>query len=344
MNTKETILVTGGAGYIGSHTTVELLEKGYDVVIIDNLSNSNISALDGIYAISKKHPHFYQKDLCEKDALTEIFETHKNIKAVIHFAAYKAVGESVAESLMYYENNLVSLINLLKAMKVHGVHNLVFSSSCTVYGQPDQLPVTENALIQEANSPYGNTKQIAEEIIRDLIISHNSLNGILLRYFNPVGAHTSSHIGELPLGVPNNLVPFITQTVAGLRDELKIFGDDYNTPDGTAIRDYINVVDLAKAHVISIERLLHKKNEKLLEIFNLGTGKGNSVLEVVKAFEKATGQKVPYQIVERREGDVEQVWADTRFANDELGWKANISLEDTLLSAWNWEKKIRGIK
>ncbi|MBK8807557.1 MAG: UDP-glucose 4-epimerase GalE [Bacteroidales bacterium] len=343
MAQKQTILVTGGTGYIGSHTTVELIEKGYNVVIIDNLSNSDKTVLDGIKKIIGTKPDFYQIDMCEPDAVKKIFEKHKDIKAVIHFAASKAVGESVEKPLKYYENNLISLIYLLKAMSECSINQLVFSSSCTVYGQPEELPVTENAPIQTANSPYGNTKQIAEEIIKDIIVSKAELNAVLLRYFNPIGAHPTAHIGELPNGVPNNLIPFITQTAAGIRKELKIFGDDYETPDGTAIRDYINVVDLAKAHVIAIERLLTSKNDRPLEIFNLGTGKGNSVLEMVKTFERATGISFPYTIVDRREGDIEQVWADTTYANEVLGWKAEIPLEETLISAWTWEKKIRNL-
>lgn len=341
---KKAILVTGGVGYIGSHTTVELINKGYEVIIIDNLSNSNIGVLEGIKNITGIKPVFYQEDLCTPGIISTIFNNHKNIDAVIHFAAFKAVGESVENSLKYYENNLVSLIYLLKAMKEAKIDNLVFSSSCTVYGQPEILPVTEQAELQTANSPYGNTKQISEEIIRDFINSKNSLKSILLRYFNPIGAHESAEIGELPNGVPSNLVPFITQTAAGLRPELKVFGSDYNTPDGTAVRDYINVVDLAKAHVISIDRLINNKNAQQLEVFNLGTGNGNSVLEVIKTFEKATGVKVPYTIVGRRDGDVEKVWADTKFANNVLGWKAEKTLAETMVSAWKWEKKIRNIK
>lgn len=340
---KKAILVTGGTGFIGSHTTVELINKGYEVVIIDNLSNSNIEVLDGIYKITNVKPSFYKEDLCTPGIIDEVFKKHPNIAAVIHFAASKAVGESVENSLKYYENNLVSLIYLLKSMKNMKIDNLVFSSSCTVYGQPRILPVTEKAELQTPNSPYGNTKQISEEIIRDFIISKNPLNAILLRYFNPVGAHESAIIGELPNGVPSNLVPFITQTAAGLRPELKVFGDDYNTPDGTALRDYINVVDLAKAHVVSIDRLVNRKNIEQLEIFNLGTGEGVSVLQIIKTFESATGVKVPYKIVGRRDGDVEKVWADTKYANNVLGWKAEKSLAETMISAWNWEKKLRNL-
>ena len=341
---KDQILVTGGTGYIGSHTSVELIEKGYEVVIIDNLSNSSIEVLDGIEKITGVRPAFEQFDLCEADKVKSFFQKYTSLKAIIHFAAFKAVGESVDQPLMYYQNNLISLMNLLRNMDEFGVKHLVFSSSCTVYGQPDELPVTENAPVKPAESPYGNTKQISEEIIRDNMQVKPDLNTIALRYFNPIGAHSTSHIGELPRGVPNNLVPFVTQTAAGIRKELMVFGDDYNTPDGSAVRDYINVVDLAQAHVVAINRLLQKKNNSNFEFFNLGTGTGSSVLEVVKAFEKVTDQKLNYKIVDRRSGDIEKVWADTRVANEVLGWKAKRSLEDTLESAWNWEKKIRGIK
>ena len=341
---KDQILVTGGTGYIGSHTSVELIEKGYEVVIIDNLSNSSIEVLDCIEKITGIRPAFEQFDLCEADKVKSFFQKYTSLKAIIHFAAFKAVGESVDQPLMYYQNNLISLMNLLRNMDEFSVKHLVFSSSCTVYGQPDELPVTENAPIKPAESPYGNTKQISEEIIRDNMQVKPELNTIALRYFNPIGAHSTSHIGELPRGVPNNLVPFVTQTAAGIRKELMVFGDDYNTPDGSAVRDYINVVDLAQAHVVAINRLLQKKNNSNFEFFNLGTGTGSSVLEVVKAFEKVTDQKLNYKIVDRRSGDIEKVWADTRVANEVLGWKAKRSLEDTLESAWNWEKKIRGIK
>lgn len=340
---KDLILVTGGTGYIGSHTAVELMAKGYEVVIVDNLSNSTIEVLDGIEKISGIRPAFEQFDLCNKEKLDAFFAKYKNLKAIIHFAAYKAVGESVDKPLMYYQNNLISLMNLLENMDNFGVTNLVFSSSCTVYGQPDELPVTEKAPIKPAESPYGNTKQIAEEIISDTMRVKPSLNTIALRYFNPIGAHPSAEIGELPRGVPNNLVPFVTQTAAGLREGLKVFGDNYNTPDGSAVRDYINVVDLALAHVIAIDRMLQNKNLANFEFFNLGTGTGSSVLDIVKTFEKVTGKKLNYSIVDRREGDIEQVWADTRVANEVLGWKATRSLEDTLLSAWNWEKNLRGL-
>jgi UDP-glucose 4-epimerase len=335
------ILVTGGTGYIGSHTCVELQEKGFDVLIADNLSNSFRDVADRIQEITGKTLYFEQIDLADKKATADLFRKYPEIDSIIHFAAYKAVGESVEKPLMYYENNLNSLMNLLENMIEHGIHNIVFSSSCTVYGEPDSLPVSENAPIKTANSPYGNTKQISEEILKDICYVQPDLKVISLRYFNPIGAHPSSKIGELPIGVPNNLVPFITQTAYGLRKELKVFGNDYDTPDGSAIRDYINVVDLSKAHVIAIERLLGNKNKKNFEVFNLGTGRGNSVLEVIKSFEKATGIKLKYNIVGRREGDVEKVFADTQFANEELGWKAESSLEETLLSAWNWEKNYR---
>ena len=335
------VLVTGGTGYIGSHTAVELMEKGYDVVIIDNLSNSDIEVLDGIAGITGKRPDFENIDLRDREATFSLFKKYPDIHSVIHFAAFKAVGESVNKPLAYYHNNINSLIYLLEAMSTYKVRQIVFSSSCTVYGEPDSLPVTEEAPIKPANSPYGNTKQICEEILRDALVPDPKLNIIALRYFNPVGAHPSALIGELPIGIPNNLVPFITQTAIGIRDTLRVFGGDYNTPDGTAIRDYINVVDLAKAHVVAIERMVNKRQKQNLEVFNLGTGKGFSVMEVIKAFERSTGEKLNYRIVGRREGDVEQVFADTSFANAELGWKAEKTLDETLLSAWNWEKYIR---
>lgn len=335
------ILVTGGTGYIGSHTCVELMKEGFEVLIADNLSNSDISVLGGIEKITGKRPVFENTDLSDAAATRRLFDKYPGIIAIIHFAASKAVGESVNFPLKYYYNNLNTLIHLLNNMEQRKIANIVFSSSCTVYGEPDSLPVTEKSPIKPANSPYGNTKQICEEILRDCGAVNSELQIISLRYFNPVGAHPSAEIGELPLGVPNNLVPFITQTAIGLRDELKVFGNDYNTPDGFAIRDYINVVDLSKAHVVAIKRLLGKKNKKRLETFNLGTGRGVSVLEVITAFEKASGVKLKYKIVGRREGDIEKVFADTNFANAELGWKAEKGLEETLLSAWNWEKKIR---
>jgi UDP-glucose 4-epimerase len=317
------------------------MNEGYEVVIADNLSNSEIGVLDGIEKITGKRPFFEKVDLSDPADASQLFNKYPEIFAIIHFAAYKAVGESVNLPLKYYYNNLNSLINVLNNMEQRNITNIVFSSSCTVYGEPDSLPVTERAPIKPANSPYGNTKQICEEILRDTGVMNKELQVIALRYFNPVGAHPSSQIGELPIGVPNNLVPFITQTAIGIREELKVFGNDYNTPDGSAIRDYINVVDLSKAHVIAIERLLNKKNKKKYEIFNLGTGRGFSVLEVIKTFEKATGVKVKFKIVPRREGDVEKVFADTRYANAELGWKAEKNLEETMLSAWNWEKNLR---
>lgn len=335
------ILVTGGTGYIGSHTTVELMESGMEVVIIDNLENSKREVIKGITEITGKAPCFEEVDLRNRKATFAVFEKHPDIDAVIHFAAYKAVGESVEKPLSYYENNLLSLVNLLEAMKKFDVVNIVFSSSCTVYGQPEKMPVTEDAPIQVATSPYGNTKQICEEILRDEVASGSTTRAIALRYFNPVGAHISAKIGELPLGVPANLVPFITQTAIGKRKLLSVFGNDYNTPDGSAIRDYINVVDLARAHVVAIRRLIENRQKKPLEVFNLGTGTGLSVLEIIKAFESATGVKVNYKIVARREGDIEQVWADTRFANEELGWKTEIGIEDTLRSAWDWENRIK---
>ena len=335
------VVVTGGTGYVGSHTTVELMNEGYDVVIIDNLSNSEKSVLDGITAITGRKPYFEQFDICDQDKLENFFKIYKRLDAIIHFAAYKAVGESVEKPLMYYQNNLTTLMNLLNGMVQFKIPNFVFSSSATVYGQPDKLPVTEEAPFKTADSPYGNTKQIAEEIIRDTVKVNPEIHAISLRYFNPIGAHPSALIGELPRGVPNNLVAFITQTAIGIRDELKVFGDDYNTQDGTAIRDYINVVDLAKAHVVSIKRMIEKKGKSNLEVFNLGTGKGSSVMEIVKAFEKTTGVKLNYKIVGRRVGDVESVYSDTKYANNELGWKAEVDLEETLLSAWNWEKHVR---
>lgn len=334
---KGKILVTGGTGYIGSHTVVELQNAGYEVIIIDNLSNSNKNVVDGIEKITGIRPIFKELDCTDKEEMRNLFSQYPGINGIIHFAASKAVGESVQKPLLYYRNNLDSLLNLLELMPEFNIESFVFSSSCTVYGQPDTLPVTENASIKPALSPYGNTKQIAEEIIQDTVHSGASLKSIILRYFNPIGAHPSAEIGELPLGVPQNLVPFVTQTAAGLRKELSVFGDDYNTPDGSCIRDYINVVDLAKAHVIAVTRMLENKMKKPVEIFNLGTGKGLSVLEIIQTFEKVTGVKLPYKIVGRREGDIEKVWADPEFANKELGWTAKESVEDTLLSAWKWQ-------
>ncbi|MDD2590062.1 MAG: UDP-glucose 4-epimerase GalE [Fermentimonas sp.] len=334
------ILVTGGTGYIGSHTVVELQQAGYEVVIIDNLSNSNTEVLDGITKITGKQPLFYEMDCTDKNALKSLFKEH-SFEGIIHFAASKAVGESVKKPLMYYQNNIDSLINLLELMPENKVKGIVFSSSCTVYGEPDKNPIDENAPIKPAASPYGNTKQINEEIIQDFIHSGAPIKSIILRYFNPIGAHPSAEIGELPIGVPQNLVPYITQTGIGIREQLSVFGDDYNTPDGSCIRDFINVVDLAKAHVIAIERMLNNKSDESVEIFNLGTGKGASVLELIHLFEKVSGTSLNYKIVGRREGDIEQIWAQPDKANNVLGWKANESLENTMLSAWNWQKRLR---
>lgn len=336
------ILVTGGLGFIGSHTVVELQNEGYNVVIIDDLSNSSIEVLEGITAISGKKPLFEKLDLKEKASVEAFFAKHHDVKGVIHFAASKAVGESVKEPLMYYENNISTLVYILKELKKLPEASFIFSSSCTVYGQADELPITENAPVKQAESPYGNTKQIGEEIISDTCKVTPSLKAIALRYFNPVGAHESTKIGELPIGVPQNLVPFITQTAIGLREQLSVFGDDYPTPDGTCIRDYIHVVDLAKAHVVALERLLKNKNKANYETFNLGTGTGSSVLEVVKSFEKVSGEKLNYKIVDRREGDIISAYADTTKANDELGWKTKLSLDDAMRSAWKWEQTVRG--
>jgi len=338
---KELVLVTGGTGFIGSHTVVDLMNAGYEVVIIDNLSNSRIGVLDGIEKITGRRPAFEKIDLCDLENLTRFFEKHSSLTAVIHFAALKSVSESVKKPLIYYENNIVSLLNLLKLMGMFNVENFVFSSSCTVYGEPDNLPVTEDSPIKNANSPYGYTKQISESVIHDAIISGQHLKAISLRYFNPIGAHPSGFIGELPLGIPDNLVPFITQTAYGIHPELKVFGDDYDTPDGSCIRDYIDVNDLSEAHVVSIERLLNKKNRSEYEVFNLGTGQGVSVLEMIRAFEEANNLKIKYTISDRRPGDVEKVWADTSYANTELGWKAQTLLSDTLRSAWKWENYFR---
>jgi len=341
-HTKPAILVTGGTGYIGSHTVVELMESGLEVVIVDNLENSRMEVLEGIEGITGRKPAFVQTDLRNLQQVRNLFTRHRSIGAVIHFAAYKAVGESVKKPLEYYENNLLSLVNLLRVMKEYDVGRIVFSSSCTVYGQPEQIPVTEDAPVQPAASPYGNTKQICEEILRDAGVADPSLQVISLRYFNPIGAHPTALIGELPSGVPDNLVPFITQTAIGIREKLEVFGSDYNTPDGSAIRDYINVVDLAAAHVVAIRRMLQGRQKNRHEVFNLGTGKGLSVLEVIRAFEEATGVKVNYEVTERRKGDIEQVWADTSHANRELGWKATRGIRETLASAWRWEQYIRG--
>lgn len=338
---KGKILVTGGTGYIGSHTVVELQNAGYDVVIIDNLSNSNIEVLDGIEKITGVRPVFVKGDCTDLATLTKLFEDNPGINGIINFAASKAVGESVQKPLLYYYNNLTTLINLLKLMPQYGTKGIVFSSSCTVYGEPDKNPVDETAPIKKATSPYGNTKQISEEIITDYINSGAPIKSIILRYFNPVGAHPSAEIGELPNGVPQNLIPYLTQTAIGIRKELSVFGNDYNTPDGSCIRDFINVVDLAKAHVTALARMLEDKSEEKLEIFNLGTGVGLSVLELINSFERATGVKVPHKIVGRRSGDIEKVWAEPKKANEVLGWKATTSIDDTMRSAWNWQLKLR---
>lgn len=338
---KKRILVTGGTGYIGSHTVVELQQNGYDVVIVDNLSNSRAEVVDSIEKITGIRPAFEQIDCLDFEGLDAVFTKYPGIKGIIHFAASKAVGESVQKPLLYYRNNLVSLINLLELMPKHKVEGIIFSSSCTVYGQPDILPVTEQAPIKKAESPYGNTKQVNEEIICDTVASGAPIRAILLRYFNPIGAHPSALIGELPNGVPQNLVPFLTQTAIGIREQLSVFGDDYNTPDGSCIRDYIYVVDLAKAHVVAMDRILSGKQKKEVEVFNIGTGRGLSVLELIHAFETSTGVKLNYRIAERRAGDIEKVWADPTYANNELGWKAETPVEDTLRSAWNWQLKLR---
>lgn len=334
------ILVTGGLGFIGSHTVVELQNEGFEVIVIDDLSNTSLNVLDGIQSITGKVPAFEKLDLREKDKVQDFFIRHHDISGVIHFAASKAVGESVENPLLYYENNINTLVYILQGLQQKEAASFIFSSSCTVYGQAEKMPITEDAPVQTAMSPYGNTKQIGEEIITDTTKVTN-INAILLRYFNPIGAHPSTEIGELPIGVPQNLVPFITQTGIGLRKELSVYGDDYPTPDGTAVRDYIHVVDLAKAHVIALQRLLNKKNVSKVETFNLGTGTGSSVLDVIHAFEKVSGQKLPYKIVARREGDITSAYANTDKANTVLGWKAESTLEDAMASAWKWEQKIR---
>ena len=335
------ILVTGGLGYIGSHTVVALHESGYSILIVDDLSNSEAEVLQGLNEVLGFKPEFIQLDLRDKTAVTQLFEDH-SFDGVIHFAASKAVGESVENPLLYYENNINGLVYVLQNCIAHGVHNFIFSSSCTVYGEPDQLPIDESAPIKRALSPYGNTKQIAEEILHDLC-KVSSMRTILLRYFNPIGAHDSALIGELPKGVPQNLVPFITQTAAGLRQELSVFGDDYPTPDGSCIRDYIHVMDLAEAHVVALDRLVNKAQQEPVEVFNLGTGQGNSVLEVINTFEQATGVKLPYKVVGRRAGDVIAVYADTTRATEVLGWSTKRDLSASLASAWAWEKRIRGL-
>lgn len=334
------ILVTGGLGFIGSHTVVELQNEGFDVIVVDNLSNSSIDVLQGIENITGKRPEFENIDLRDKKSVQDFFKKYTDVCGVIHFAASKAVGESVENPLLYYENNINALVYLLQELKDREEGFFIFSSSCTVYGQAEVMPITENAPVQSAISPYGNTKQIGEEIIVD-VAKVSNIKAILLRYFNPIGAHSSTEIGELPLGVPQNLVPFITQTAIGLRKELSVFGNDYPTPDGTAIRDYIHVVDLAKAHVVALKRLVEKKNAEKVETFNIGTGKGSSVLEVITSFEKVTNQKLPYKIVGRREGDIVEAYADTKKANTILGWQSKLTLEEALESAWKWEQKIR---
>lgn len=338
---RKKILVTGGTGYIGSHTTVELINSGFDVLIIDNLYNSEKEVIDGIEKITGTKPSLEILDVCDSTKLDDFFRRNTGIDAIIHFAAYKAVGESVRKPLDYYKNNLVSLINLMDSMKKYRIPDLVFSSSCTVYGQPEILPVTEDSPLQPATSPYGNTKQIGEEMIRDTVFSDSYLKAIALRYFNPIGAHPSCIIGELPRGVPENLVPYITQTASGLREELKVFGNDYDTPDGYCIRDYLHVVDLAKAHVVAVKRLIEKKNKSGYEVFNLGTGTGVSVLEAIKSFERVSGIKLKYKVVERRPGDIEKIWADPGYANRELGWKTISTLDDAMKTAWDWEIAIR---
>lgn len=334
------VLVTGGLGFIGSHTVVELQNVGFEPVIIDNLSNSSIEVLDRITNITGKKPLFEQMDLRDKTSVQNFFKKYNDVLGVIHFAASKAVGESVENPLLYYENNINALVYILQELQQKKEAHFIFSSSCTVYGQAEKMPITEDASVQPAMSPYGNTKQIGEEIISD-VVKVSNINSILLRYFNPIGAHPTAEIGELPIGVPQNLVPFITQTGIGLRQELSVYGDDYPTPDGTAVRDYIHVVDLAKAHVVALQRLIEKKNVSKIETFNLGTGTGSSVLEVITAFEKVSGKKLPYKIVGRREGDITSAYANTDKANNVLGWKAQSTLEESLASAWKWEQKIR---
>ena len=335
------VLVTGGLGFIGSHTVVELQQAGHQVVIIDNCSNASEDVLDGIFEITGQRPEFERMDLREKAAVNDFFARHADLGGVIHFAASKAVGESVEKPLLYYENNIGTLVYLLQHLVARGGSSFIFSSSCTVYGQADQMPITEDAPVKPAESPYGNTKQMGEEIIRDTCRVHPELRAISLRYFNPIGAHPSAAIGELPLGVPANLVPFITQTAAGLREELSVFGDDYPTPDGTCIRDYIHVVDLARAHVVALERLFGQQNQSNYEVFNIGTGTGSSVMEVIRSFERVSGEKLNFRVVGRRSGDVVEAYADTTRANNELGWKAESSLDDAMASAWTWEKKVR---
>lgn len=336
------VLVAGGAGYIGSHTTVELINAGYEVVVVDNFSNSDASSLEGVRKITGVEPKFVEADCCDKEAMRKVFEAY-DFDSVIHFAAFKAVGESVSEPLKYYRNNLVSFVNILELMAEYGRKNVLFSSSATVYGDAEVLPVTELTERKPATSPYGNTKQMSEDILRDMIASHSTMHGIALRYFNPIGAHPSALIGELPRGVPNNLVPYITQTAAGIRECLSIFGDDYPTPDGSCLRDYIDIVDLARAHVVAIDRMTEGRSKQGYEVFNVGTGRPVSVFELVKGFERANDLKLNYRVAERRAGDVTAVWADTTLANEELGWRAERELEDTLKAAWAWEKAVRGL-
>ena len=338
---KETILVTGGTGFIGSHTTVELQNAGYNVVIVDNLSNSQANVIDGIEKITGIRPAFEKVDLQDFAATEAVFKKYHGIRGIIHFAASKAVGESVQKPLLYYRNNILSLVNLLELMPKYQVKGIIFSSSCTVYGQPDQLPATEETPIKKAESPYGNTKQINEEIIQDTVKSGSPIQSIILRYFNPIGSHPSAIIGEMPNGVPQNLIPFLTQTAMGIREKLSVFGDDYDTPDGSCIRDYIYVVDLAKAHVCAMSRILDGKTEEPVEIYNIGTGQGTSVLELINSFERATGVKLNYEIVGRRAGDIEKVWGNVDKANRVLGWKADTPLDDVLRSAWKWQVALR---
>ena len=333
------ILVTGGLGFIGSHTVVALLNKGLEVVIIDNLSNSSLSVLEGIAKITNKSPEFHKIDLRDKIEVSDFFEDNQDIAGIIHFAASKAVGESVEKPLLYYENNINTLVNVLQELRRKELSNFIFSSSCTVYGQADELPITEEAPVKKAESPYGNTKQIGEEIIKDFAKTAPNFKAIALRYFNPIGAHPTAEIGELPIGTPQNLVPYITQTGAGIREELSVFGNDYDTNDGTCIRDYIHVMDLAEAHVVALKRLIANQHKTNYEVFNLGTGQGNSVLEVIQAFEKVSDKKLPYKIVDRREGDVVAAYANTTKANSDLGWKARFTMEDALESAWKWQQK-----
>ena len=342
-NMKEMVLVSGGAGYIGSHTAVELINAGYDVVVADNLSNSDMSGVEGVRKITGVDVPFVNVDCCDKEAFRKVFEQY-NFSSIIHFAAYKAVGESVADPMKYYRNNLTSFMNVVDLMREFGRPNIVFSSSATVYGEADELPVTELTPRKPATSAYGNTKQMCEDILRDSVNAYEGLKGISLRYFNPIGAHPTALIGELPRGVPQNLVPFITQTAAGVRECLSVFGDDYPTPDGSCLRDYIDVVDLAKAHVVAITRMIEDKNKTKYEVFNIGTGNATSVLELVNSFERVNELKLNYKVAPRRPGDVVSIWADTTLANEELGWKAERPLDDTLQAAWAWEKNVRGIE